>query len=191
MAEPKVINIEFPNVLPSLHMTKCPKCGSSQAIITGVKGVMSKNVTAGAAAGVGGAIGVIVHDAIDKSRQDSKPSIPLSTIRFLCEGCGEKFETEPHMTDEADILEEPFSVTFTRKASMLEDINFIFINGVFLSNTPQNMTVITFKTNVRNNILFSVGTAGKTVTNGVYTFQAVPGGSLSLLYTKKQFNIVT
>ena len=190
MPKPKIKHYEFPSILPSIHMLRCPKCGSSQIEITGVKGVLGKSIIASAAAEAGGALGGVIHDAITEAQRKKKTPMPVSTIRFICGACGEKFETEPHMTDQTEILEAPFAVSFTVKNGVLDDTKNIFINGVFLQGTPKYTTSLTLNTMVRYNTLILINSTGKTAANGIYQFEASPAGNLNLLYTKKQFSVI-
>ena len=165
------------------------KCGSSQIEIVGVKGVGGKNLAKIVGGSLGGAVGSAIVGAAQGDFSKEKPQMPLSTIQYKCDGCGEKFEAEPHGTEENEVLEAPFSITFTRKAPFGDDPYNLYLNGVLVSVIPYLTNIFRFQTSVRHNTLFLIGALGKTVKNGVYRFEAQPGGSISLLYTKKQFTV--
>jgi len=194
MAQPKVYNIDFPYVLPSIHLLRCDQCGSSQIEIIGVKGLATKNlgnIAAVTAVGaIGGAVGGAIYGAAKAKADSKKPPMPLSTIRFQCNACKAKFEVEPHGVEADDILEAPFTITFTRKGIFGDDPYTLFINGVLVSSIPTLTNTFVFPTSVRHNTLMLIGTMGKLVKDGIYSFLATPGGSINLLYTKRKFSVV-
>jgi len=194
MAQSNVYNIDIPFILPSIHLHRCRKCGSSQIEIIGVKGVAAKNlgnVAVATTAGVlGGAVGGAIYGAAKASADSKKPSMPLSTIRFQCKACKEKFEAEPHGTEDTDILEAPFTITFTRKGIFGDDPYYLFLNGIQISGIPTLTNTFVFPTSVKHNTLMLIGPLGKPVKDGIYTFHATPGGSIELLYTKRRFSVV-
>jgi len=194
MAQPKVHNIDIPFVMPSIHLLRCEKCGSSQIEIIGVKGMAAKNlgnIAAATTAGVlGGAVGGAIYGAVKGSADSKKPAMPLATIRFQCTACKEKFEAEPHGTEAADVLEAPFTITFTRKGIFGDDPYYLFLNGIQVSVIPTLTNTFVFPTSVRRNTLILIGALGKPVKDGIYSFQATPGGSIDLLYAKRQFSAV-
>jgi hypothetical protein len=114
----------------------------------------------------------------------------LATIRYQCDACKEKFEAEPHGTEEADVLEAPFTITFTRKGIFGDDPYYLYLNGVFVLMIPTLTNTFAFPTTVKHNTLILLGNMGKPMKNGIYKFQAQPGGSINLFYTKKQLNIL-
>ena len=187
MKEPQINYIGFPYILPGVHNQRCPKCGSSQLEIIGVKGVAGKNMGTLTAGIAGGAIGAGIAAAVENAKQKE---MPLSTINYQCKACKEKFGAEPHMTEQADVLEAPFTVNFTRKAPFGDDPYQLYLNGVHVSTIPYLTSVWEFQTSVRRNTLLLIGFTGKTVKNGVYEFTATPGGSIKLLYTKKTFSVL-
>ena len=187
MKEPQINYIGFPYVLPSVHNQRCLKCGSSQIEITGVKGVAGKNIGTLTAGIAGGAIGAGIAAAVEKSK---RKEMALSTVQYQCTACREKFEAEPHMTDQSDILEAPFTITFTRKAPFGDDQYQLYLNGVHVGAIPYLTSIWEFQTSVRHNTLLLIGFTGKTVKNGVYKFDATPGGNIKLLYTKKSFSVL-
>jgi hypothetical protein len=194
MAKEKINYIDFPYVLPSIHLIKCPKCTGSNIEIIGVKGVAGKamgNLAGVTAAGIlGGAIGGAIYGAVKVAADAKAPPPQVAAIRFQCSGCKEKFETEPHGTNETDILEAPYTITFTRKGVFGDDQYYMFLNGFPVSVVPTFTNTFVFPTNVKRNTLILINPIGKPVKNGVYEFQATPGGSLNLLYTKKQLSVV-
>ena len=194
MAQQNVFNIEFPYILPSIHLIRCTKCGSSQIEIIGVKGVFGKSiggVAAATTAGVlGGAVGGAIYGAVKSAADSKKPVMPLSTIRFQCGSCREKFEAEPHGTEDVDVLETPFKITFTRKGIFGDDPYYLFLNGIQVSVIPTLTNTFVFPTSVKRNTLILIGAIGKPVKNGIYNFDAAPGGSLELLYAKRKLSVV-
>jgi len=194
MAQPKIYNIEFPYILPSIHLIRCSECGSSQIEIIGVKGEAAKSLggTAAivAAGALGGAVGGAIYGAAKAASDSKKPPMPLSTIRFQCGSCKEKFEAEPHGTDAEDVLEAPFMVTFTRKGIFGDDPYNLFLNGIRVSVIPTLTNTFVFPTSVKRNTLILIGALGKPVKNGLYSFLATPGGNIELLYAKRQLTVV-
>jgi len=191
---------EFNYIFPSMNKIRCSRCGSSQVEITSVKGVAEKEYARNSAAAVGGMVGTIVYEAVKKAQEAKNPQpLPkLLTIRFKCSACGIKFETGPHMTEDTDIIDAPFSVALKIEYSgnyhvlnrFFDYSHHLFINGVYIMNTSKKITDISFDTWVRYNTIYLVDITGRVIKNGIYKFQAVPGGSLDLLFTKNQFSTI-
>ena len=188
MAQPKINYIEFPFILPSIHLIRCPRCGSSQIEIVGVKGVAGKAMGNFAAIYAGGIIGSVIYDAVQEAKEAKNTTLP--PIRFHCLGCSEKFEAVPHGSEKTDVLEAPYTITFTRKGVFGDDQYYMFLNGLPVAVVPTLTNTFSFPTNVKRNTLFLLNPLGKPVKNGIYEFNATSGGNINLLYAKRQFSVL-
>ena len=186
-------------VFPGIHYIRCPKCGSSQIELTGVKGIKGKGVAQlaaiGAAGAVGGAAGGLAAGAIAggviggvAGAASSATPIKPTVLLYRCGGCKERFEAEPHETRPDEVLEAPFTITLTKNVNIfLNEGVYVYINGVIVAYLNAAKSTITFQTTVRHNSIFLIELLGKKVKNGIYSFDASPGGGVNLLYNRKAF----
>jgi hypothetical protein len=109
-------------------------------------------------------------------------------LLYRCGGCKERFEAEPHETRPDEMLEVPFTITLTKNVNIfLNEGVYVYINGVIVAYLNAAKSTITFQTTVRHNSIFLIELLGKKVKNGIYSFDASPGGGVNLLYNRKAF----
>ena len=87
---------------PSVDGLKCPQCGKTEFKILGTKGSLAK-------AGVAVAFGAIANMALDSQ---SKSDFEIKPVRYQCLGCKNKFEADPLVAPEEEVLAEPCKVVF-------------------------------------------------------------------------------
>lgn len=175
-------------VFPSINNIRCPKCGSSQIVLTGVKGLKGKGVAKmiSMGSGGGGAVGALIGGVAGTVAGNT--IIKTTVLKYQCGGCREKFEALPHETKPEDVLETPFTVTFTKKVNLaLNEGVYVYVNGIVVAVLEAAHSTITFQTAVRHNTVFLIEYLGKKVKNGEFSFDAIPGGSIDLLYNRKEF----
>ena len=181
-------------IFPGIHYIRCPKCGSSQIVLTGAKGLKGKGmaqlVRMGANSGGGGAVGALVGGAIGGVAGAVSDSIAIkpTVLLYRCGGCKEKFEAVPHETRPDEMLEAPFTVTLTKNVNIfLNEAVYVYLNGMMVAYLEAAKSTIVLQTAVRHNSIFLIELLGKKVKNGMYSFDASPGGSVNLLYNRKEF----
>ena len=163
------------NQYPSVHELKCPKCGGSEFKILGTKGSMAK-------AGVEVMFGAIANLALDSQ---SKNDFELRPVRYQCLGCKHKFEADPLVAPEEEILLEPCKITFHRLKSAvgMAVTQQVYLNGVKIGNVKNGEDMV-FQTFTKHNTIFVTDQAGIAFP-GSYTFEAEPGGNVDIQFKRK------
>ena len=163
------------NNYPSVKDMTCPQCGKNEFKILGTKGSLAK-------AGVTVAFGAIANMALDSQ---SKKDFELKPVRYQCLGCKNKFEAEPLVAPEDDLLEEPCRITLHRLKSAvgMAVTQQVYLNGVKMGNV-KNGEDITFQTFTKHNTVFVTDQAGIAFP-GSHSFIAEPGGTEDIQFKRK------
>ncbi len=163
------------NNYPSVKDMTCPQCGKNEFKILGTKGSLAK-------AGVTVAFGAIANMALDSQ---SKKDFELKPVRYQCLTCKNKFEAEPLVAPEEELLEEPCKITLHRLKSPvgMAVTQQVYLNGVKIGNV-KNGEDLTFQTFTKHNTVFVTDQAGIAFP-GSYTFIAEPGGTEDIQFKRK------
>ena len=163
------------NNYPSVDGLKCPQCGKNEFKILGTKGSLAK-------AGVSVAFGAIANMALDSQ---SKNDFELKPVRYQCLSCKNKFEADPLVAPEEDLLEQPCKIVFHRLKSPVGMVvtQQVYLNGVKIGNV-KNGEDLTFQTFTKHNTVFVTDQAGIAFP-GSYSFEAEPGGSVDIEFKRK------
>ena len=163
------------NNYPSVDGLKCPQCGKNEFKILGTKGSLAK-------AGVSVAFGAIANMALDSQ---SKNDFELKPVRYQCLSCKNKFEADPLVAPEEDLLEQPCKIIFHRLKSPVGMVvtQQVYLNGVKIGNV-KNGEDLTFQTFTKHNTVFVTDQAGIAFP-GSYSFEAEPGGSVDIEFKRK------
>ena len=160
---------------PSVAGLKCPQCGKTEFKILGTKGSLAK-------AGVAVAFGAVANMALDSQ---SKKDFEIKPVKYQCLSCKNKFESEPLVAPEEEVLAEPCKVTFHRLKSAvgMAVSQQVYLNGVKIGNV-KNGQDLAFQTFTKNNTVFVTDQAGIAFP-GSYSFVAEPGGSEDIQFKRK------
>ena len=160
---------------PSVEGLKCPKCGNTEFKILGTKGSLAK-------VGVEVAFGAIANLAIDAQ---SRADFELKPVKYQCKSCKHKFEAEPLVAPEEDLLEEPCVITFRRLSSALgmAVTQQVFLNGVKVGNVGNGKELV-FQTYTKHNTIFVTDQAGVAFP-GCHKFEAESGGTEVIEFKRK------
>ena len=160
---------------PSVLGMKCPKCGATEFKILGTKGSLAK-------AGVAVAFGAIANMALDSQ---SKGDFELKPVRYQCASCKHKFEAEPAVAPEEELLMEPCKVVFHRLKSAvgMAVTQQVYLNGVKIGNV-KNGEDLAFQTFTKHNTVFATDQAGIAFP-GSFEFEAEPGGTVDIQFKRK------
>ncbi len=163
------------NNYPSVKDMTCPQCGKNEFKILGTKGSLAK-------AGVTVAFGAIANMALDSQ---SKKDFELKPVRYQCLACKNKFEAEPLVAPEEELLEEPCKITLHRLKSAvgMAVTQQVYLNGVKMGNV-KNGEDLTFQTFTKHNTVFVTDQAGIAFP-GSHTFIAEPGGTEDIQFKRK------
>ena len=163
------------NQYPSVNGLKCPQCGKTEFRIMGTKGSMAK-------AGVAVAFGAIANMALDSQ---SKKDFEIKPVKYQCLGCKTKFEAEPLVAPEEDVLAEPCKIVFHRLKSAvgMAVTQQVYLNGVKIGNV-KNGEDMEFQTFTKHNTVFVTDQAGIAFP-GAYSFEAQPGGTVDINFKRK------
>ena len=163
------------NQYPSVHELTCPQCGKKEFRILGTKGSMAK-------AGTAVAFGAIANLAMDAQ---SKGDFEIKPVKYQCLGCKAKFEADPLVAPEEDVLEQPCKVVFHRLKSAvgMAVSQQVYLNGVKIGNV-KNGEDLTFQTFTKHNTIFVTDQAGIAFP-GAYSFEAQPGGTVDIQFKRK------
>lgn len=162
--------------IATLKGLKCPHCGSEKLTVTGTKGALGAAIATSVAFG---AIGNLVAGSNAASNQATEP------LKYKCASCGKKFETFPLLAPAQDVMPAPYTVTFTRAKSFIGAVvpQIVYLNGVKLG-AVKNGKSITFTTINRYNSIFVTDQYGVAF-KSVYSFEAQPGGNVSVRFKRK------
>ena len=153
----------------------CPKCGSPEFKVRGLKGSSSKSIATSLLAG---GIGHMVASSKSKTDYELKP------IDFQCVECKKKYTTLPNIEPEEELLDEPCEITVKRPSSFVGAAlkHQIFLNGVKMG-VVSNGKEITFETKTKTNVVFITDPHGSPFKND-YKFTAESGGRHRIEYKK-------
>ena len=160
---------------PSVKELKCPQCGKTEFKILGTKGSLAK-------AGVAVAFGAIANMALDSK---SKSDFEIKPVRYQCLGCKHKFEADPLVAPEEEVLEQPCKVVFHRQKSAvgMAVSQQVYLNGVKIGNVKNGEDLV-FQTFTKHNTIFVTDQTGIAFP-GSHTFTAEPGGTEEIQFKRK------
>lgn len=160
----------------SMHQLNCPACGAKDFTIIGSKGAKGKSIGISAAFG---AVGALAANAMAKDDYSIEP------VGYKCKACKKKFESLPLTASPEELLEEPCQIVFERMSAFagIAVSQTVWLNGVKVASVKNKQTV-EFPTFVKHNTIFVTDQFGVAF-KGHYTFEAQPGGKLSVKFKRK------
>lgn len=159
----------------SLYNLKCPSCGSAEVQVQGVKGALGKSMATGLAFG---AIGNLVAGNSASKNMATEP------IEYKC-GCGNKFQSMPHVAGADEILPQPCTVQFERLSSFVGGAvpQIVYLNGEKMGPVKNGKT-LTLTTHLRYNTVFVTDQHGLAFKD-MLRFEAQPQGMVSVRFNRK------
>ncbi len=159
---------------PSLKGLHCPNCNGTELKYLGTKGSVGKAV----GAAMFGAIGNLIQSSQAKNNFEVVP------IRCQCQNCKKKFEAEPLVAAEDEILDAPCTVVLHRKGSFVGSmvVQQVFLNGVKVGSV-KNKEELKFETYTKHNVIFVTDHNGMAFP-GEYTFTAESGGTETIEFKR-------
>lgn len=159
----------------SLYNLKCPACGSAEVMVLGVKGALGKSMATGLAFG---AIGNLVAGNSAAKNMATEP------IEYKC-GCGNKFQSMPHVAGADEILPQPCTIQFERLSSFVGGAvpQIVYLNGEKMGPVKNGKT-LALTTHLRYNTVFVTDQHGLAFKD-VLRFEAQPQGMVSVRFNRK------
>lgn len=163
--------------VPSLYHVRCPKCGSANFRMIGLKGAAGKSL------GVQLAFGAIGSLA---SSHSASGRVAVEPLQYQCDDCKEKFVAEPLQATPEEMLETPAVVNLERVKNFagMAVPQIVYINGYKIGEVA-NGKVLSFQTPLRYNVLTVTDHFGVAFKTGTTRFEAQPGGTVNLKFNHK------
>ncbi|MDR0796980.1 MAG: DUF805 domain-containing protein [Tannerella sp.] len=172
----------FNEIRASIRDLKCPHCGNDDLKVIGEKGATKRTVITLLIGLPLFPLGLFIASIVAGNMAKARESMP---VRYKCNRCKHKFTGEPKEAIPEEVLSTPCEIRFERISNFVGSMmpQMVYLNGIKIG-IAKNGKTLTFPTHVKQNTVFVTDQYG-TAFPGHYSFEAQPGGLVSMRFDRK------